>query len=428
MKDITITTKSNYLAKVVELKGLQKHPGADRLQVVSIDFQNVITGPDAKDGDICVFFPLECTINKKFLSETNSYRHKEMNVNTLEAGFFEDNGRVKAMKLRGEKSMGYVVPVEKVEEFAGIKISQYVGEEFDTVNGIILCEKYVVYTRQSGENKLKGKKPRISRIVDGQVHLHVDTEQLRKNAFKISPEDEISVSYKVHGTSWWVSNVLGKKKLNIFEKCLRAIGINIQQTEYDHFYGSRKVVKNEYETQFTNDFYDGDLWGDIKEEVKDKVPVGFTLYGEAIGYTKGGKAIQSHYDYGCTQGEHKLQVYRITFTNADGLVIDLSTTQMQQFCDRSGLTFVHVYFKGKAKEMWPELSVEDHWHEEWLKKLESAYTEKDCFMCKNIVPEEGIVIKKESMFGFESYKLKSFRFLQLETELLDEGVLDIESI
>ncbi len=48
-------------------------------------------------------------------------------------------------------------------------------------------------------------------------------------------------------------------------------------------------------------------------------------------------------------------------------------------------------------------------------------------MCAAQVPEEGIVLRKETLFAFESYKLKSFRFLERETKLLDAGTEDLES-
>ena len=48
-------------------------------------------------------------------------------------------------------------------------------------------------------------------------------------------------------------------------------------------------------------------------------------------------------------------------------------------------------------------------------------------MCNNKVPEEGIVVRKESLFSCDSYKLKSFRFLEFETKQLDKGESDIES-
>lgn len=432
MLKISENANSNYLAKVVQLHGIEKHPNADRLKVVKIDFQNVITGPEAQDGDICIFFPVECQISHEFLSHTNAFKNNELNRDKSQTGFFEEKGRVKALKLRGEKSMGYIVPISAFKGLLNDPVAEFadhIGEEFDTINDNLLCKKYEVKQKQYSAKEKNGKKPRISRLVEGQVHLHVDTENLRKEAYKIKPEDHIDITYKVHGTSFWVSNVMTKRKLGIFDKLLKKCGVKIEDTEYDYVYGSRRVVKNEYETQGTQDYYDGDLWGEIKNELKDRIPKGFTLYGEALGYTKSGSYIQVDYDYGCCVGEKRIQIYRITFTNADGIVFNLSNEQCKEFCKCAGLEFVHEFYSGPAKDLLGTETqpVENHWHAEFIKYLEAQYNEKDCFMCKHKVPEEGIVVRKESLFQFEAYKLKSFAFLQYETELLDTGKEDMES-
>jgi len=166
------------------------------------------------------------------------------------------------------------------------------------------------------------------------------------------------------------------------------------------------------------------LWETIKNEIKDLIPKGFTIYGEALGYTEGGKWIQKDYDYGCEQGKHRLQIYRITFTNADGQVFNLSSKQTKEFCDNVGWEYVNTMYVGRAGDLIPR---SENWHESLMFCLRSYYTEKDCFMCKNKVPEEGIVLRKEGLFQFESYKLKSERFLLHETEMLDAGEEDIES-
>jgi len=427
MISISKEANKNYLAKIVELKNLKKHENADRLQVATVDFQNVITGLDAKDGDLYVFFPLESQINKEFLAYTNSFRHSELNVDKEKVGFFEDKGRVKAMKLRGEKSMGYIVPIQEVENWLGCNLKEYVGQEFDTIGDILMVKKYIVKIKQEQGQGRKGKKPRISRLVEGQVRLHVETENLRKNAFKIKPEDNITITYKTHGTSWWASNLLVKKKLNIFLKLFRFIGLPIIDTEYDFIYGSRKVVKNEFETQDKKDYYGVDLWGEIKDELKEFIPKGYTLYGECLGFTKEGRAIQGQYDYGCKEGEKRIQIYRITFTNEDGLANDLSSRQIKEYCDRFGLEYVHIFYQGLAKDLYKDIKVEEHWSTEFILRLEKDYNDKDCFMCNNKLPEEGIVLRKESLFEFEVYKLKSFSFLEYETKQLDNGQEDMES-
>lgn len=92
----------NYLAKVVQLKNLRKHPNADRLQVTTIDGNNVITGLDAQEGNLYVYFPLECSINRDYISFTNSFRDSQLNQNKEAKGFFEEKGRVRAINLRGK--------------------------------------------------------------------------------------------------------------------------------------------------------------------------------------------------------------------------------------------------------------------------------------------------------------------------------------
>lgn len=431
MLTISKEANLNYLAKIVKIKDLHKHPNADRLQVTIIDFQEVIVGMDIKIGDVMVFFPLESQISAEFLSHTNSYRHSNLNkiVNDEKCGFFEDNGRVRAVRLRGQKSMGVLFPVSVLFEWANKDFNEddLIETEFDTINGIKLLQKYFIPTKYNSNSNL-GKKPRISRLVDGQVHLHVDTENLLRNVNRINPGDYISITYKVHGTSFWASNVLVKKRLRLYEKLLKAIGVNINETEYDYVYGSRKVVKNEYETSDKKHFYEYDLWGDIKEEIKDKIPKGYTLYGECLGYTKGGGEIQKGYDYGCNIGEKRIMIYRITITNEDGYVYNLSTIETKEFCERYDLEYVPLFYYGKAKNLFEiELDDTDKWRQVFIDRLKECYTEKDCYICNNKVPEEGIVLRIESYINFESYKLKSFSFLERETKLLDEEVIDMES-
>ena len=73
----------------------------------------------------------------------------------------------------------------------------------------------------------------------------------------------------------------------------------------------------------------------------------------------------------------------------------------------------------------PENFPDQKWEEEFLNELKSKYNEKDCYICKNKVPEEGCVVRIEGN-EFEAYKQKSTRFYELETKMLDKGEVDIE--
>lgn len=414
----------NYLAKIIVIEQLRKHENADSLMIATVDFQDVIVSDKTQIGKPYIYFPIESAINVDFLAHTNSFRDTTLNNDPQVKGFFEKTGRVRAVKLRGIPSMGYLVPLSDMEDFVGASLYEYIGEEFDTIDDILIVKKYIVHTREAREPK-EGKKPRISRLVPGQVKLHVDTEQLRKNMFLIHQEDIISISDKTHGTSFWVSHVLVKKKIFFWDRLLARWYPQIL-IDYDYVYGSRRVVKNEYETAEKDHFYEYDLWSDIKEQLIG-IPPGYTVYGEALGYTKTGAMIQEAYDYGCKPGEMKLEVYRVTNTGPDGTTIDLNPNQIVDFCRKFALTPVTYLYYGRARDLYPNIATTEHWHENFLKNLELDYTEKDCQKCKNKVPAEGVVLRKETLFGFEAYKLKSFRFLEWETKMLDSGKSDLES-
>ena len=78
----------------------------------------------------------------------------------------------------------------------------------------------------------------------------------------------------------------------------------------------------------------GDVWGEVAAEVQDRIPKGFTIYGEIVGYTKDGSAIQKGYHYGCRPSTHRFLVYRVTFTSVDGHQIELGWPQKQEFCKK----------------------------------------------------------------------------------------------
>jgi hypothetical protein len=409
MLSISKNANVNYLAKVVKLKTLRKHSNADRLQIAVVDFQTVITDLSAKIDDVYVYFPIECEINKDFLSFINGFRDKELNKDPEQAGFFESNCRVKAMKLRGEKSMGFILPVHKLSEFAGCSITD-VDKEFDSINGIQICKKYVPKIKrtpgQPGSGKHQ-KKLRRSRIIEELIKLHVDTENLRKNIHKLDPNDEISISYKMHGTSWWVTHTKVLRKLKLYEKLLKKFGVKIDEIEDDYIYGSRNVIKNMYEEDSGNHFYKVNLWEEIKNELIGKIPHGFTVYGEAVGFTSNNESIQKGYDYGCKPGEKKIFIYRVTFTNDKGYQFNLSTRAVIDFCNQYGMLHVPYFYIGKVKDLFPDIPTDTHWHENVMKLLEERFEiEKDCHICNNKVPKEGIVIRKENQFNFDVYKLK----------------------
>ena len=434
MIEISKNANENYLAKIIRVRELVPIEGANNIQTTSVDFQEVVISNDVSQGDIMVYFPIEFAINLDYLNYTNSFSDIKMNKdeNAL-PGFFGKKGRVKAVRLMKGKvrSMGYLVPIADIKSFFGeFDHDEYINMFFDTINGVLIGKKYVVPSKTEGNGNKQGKKPKVSRLIDGQTHFHIKTPNFRHNVININPMDEITITRKTHGTSFWVSNVLVKRKLSFVEKVLVKLGVNISDTEYDYVYGSRRVVKNDNldDPKKHDHFYKSDIWGEIKEELKEHIPKGFTLYGEALGFTKTGEAIQKGFDYGCAVGYHKEEIYRITQTTADGFVTELSSNEIIEFCNKSGLTPSKELFKGRGMWQRPEVDINlPNWSTLFIESLEKEYLEKDAWDCRPTVPDEGIVIRVEGLFSYEVYKLKSFRFLEHEGHVLDKGESDLES-
>jgi hypothetical protein len=443
MKNILTTTSDNpnYLAKVIKVKDLRKHSNADRLQCMTIDGNNIITDLSAQEGSLYIYFPIESSINKDFISYTNSFQEKELNKDQTVKGMFNKHARVRAISLRGERSEGFMIPTKKIEDWlesTGQKVEiteEYLDTYFDTIDGVVLCQKYVnenalrqKQLQEEREKRRLGKKvKRTSKLVDGQFRLAEDTLHLKKLVEKIDPEDYITIAYKMHGTNFSCGRVLCKKPLKWYEKALKTIGVNVIDTQYDLVFASRRVIKNSYADQQTQNFYSEDIWQRASEIVKDKLKDGISIHAEIVGHLSTGAEIQRGYDYGCSPQDFDVYVYRMFYTNPSGDVFEFTTPQIQKYCQKVGLKVVPIFYYGKAKDCYPELETIEHWHRNFLDKLILDYTEKDCYMCKNKVPEEGICLVKNDEY-FSAFKLKSFRFLQRETEELDKGEVNIEDV
>ena len=467
MSKLTIskTANPNYLAKVFQLTNLDPVPNADRLLVTEVDFQPVLTNKDAVLNDWYVYFPTESKILDTLLKHTNSYRDASLNSDPLkDVGYFDKNGRVKTVKMRGNYSSGFILPLTKLESFVRNDIEKK-EVYFDTVNDLVIVSKYIKPFEKkeqvTGLSKSDKKASKIS-VIPGQFQFHNDTENLRRNSYKIKPDTMIDVTYKYHGTSAIVGNVLYKKKPTWWQKLLKLD----PKPYYDYIWSSRKVIKTKSEVP---GYYSQDIWTILKEEIKEKIPKGFVVYGEIVGYLPDGGSIQGKYDYGLRPGTHAFYIYRITSVNEDGYAVELSTDDVIEFSKKIGLPYIDKFYSGKAADLYRELanlgtaeekqfynsvlsdcysygaginSVSPEYKEEalenykesldtfqqnFVKLLELNYNEKNCYICKNKVPEEGIVIRLSGKLDkFEALKLKSFKFLEKESKDADEEISNIE--
>lgn len=456
---------SNYAAVVVNISTLVELAGCDNVQAAIILGNQVIVGKDIKVGDIGLYFPLECQLSERYLSVNNLYRKAELNKDNTKKGYFEENGRIRCVKFRGHKSEGLFMPMDSINFCTTDHEEFTLGTEFDEINGTEICRKYIINVQRTpgapGSKQQRKTKKTMSKLIDGQFRFHDDTSMLYKNLHRISPDSLISITYKLHGTSGISSYVLCKKKTSISSDTILWIGnymiapiVNFlggdvkftsDNTGYDYLYSSRKVIKNEELNPNAQHFYGVDIWGIADQHLRPFLQKGMTFYYEIVGYLPTGAMIQKDYDYGYKQpipmnsdpsslvykeGEHYgIYLYRITYTNVDGKVFEFSAKQVQDFCKSKGLKAVpELYYGAPLNFMWLYGDMQEHDLEnmdDFLKATKKEFNEKDCFMCKNKVPEEGCVVRIEGL-DFEAYKQKSNAFYALETKLLDKGETNLE--
>jgi hypothetical protein len=430
----------NYLASIVKLTNVRLHSNANKLQCVALFGNNVVTGLTAKDGDLYCYFPLECAISGDFLKFTNSFREPTLNADGKTKGFFENHFRVKAIKLRGEKSEGYIVPVSELENYAKeilnktIKITEkHVGTDFDMFFDTSFCTKYIPKgIRIQGESSKKTRgnvKKYQSKLVEGQFAFHQDTSHLKREMFKIAPDDYISVTEKIHGCNFIVSNVLVKKKYTIKDRIAKFFGVDVRDVEYGMLYSSRSVIKNHVmdDGKENKHFYDSDVWKIVADKIFPSLNCGISVVGEIVGFTPSGSPIQRGYDYGCSPGNLDFWIFKVTYTSPSGQVYNFNHRETVAFCNKFGFKMPETHYYGKAKDHFPELNVSEHWHDSFLTKMIETYLEKKCKLCQNDVWAEGVVLRNDTPFEWDALKLKSFNFLEGESKQLDSGEVDIET-
>ena len=437
----------NYLAKVIDITNFLPHPNAERMKIAQVGGYKVCVGIDEPIGRY-VYFPVNSEINPNLLSYCNLYRHTEKNTNTEKAGFFNDNGRVTAIKLRGFPSEGFLLPFEQLENFIAdtlnLKLSDIENNtDFDiAVEGnkeFWICKKYIVVHQtaqgQPNSNKRQKKVARFNKVIDTQFHYHYDTVRVQNDKWAIAPDDIISVTEKVHGTSGISAYVLCKEKPSLINKIKGWFGnTNIK---YDYLYSSRSVIKNATETTNPGGYYSCDIWAEADKIIRPHLQKGMTIYYEIVGFLPTGKYIQKNYDYGCippeagepfTHEKHfKVRVYRITMVNVDGYIHEFSAKEVQEWCKANDLTPVTEYYYGYAKDLY-NIPVDDNWTDAFWDTMandKNFYMERNSPSCSNKVPHEGLVIKKEDMRS-RAWKLKCFAFLNGEQKELDAGEENIE--
>lgn len=424
-----IESDSNYVATIVKLPELKKVEGLDNLMVATVFGYNCLVSKDSNPNELYVFFPAECVLSEKFLSWNNLYRKSDMNCEKDKKWFFDESGRVKAVKFKGIVSSWFLIPVKSLQ-IIGKYLELKEWDSFHEMDWEKVCWKYrrpVAPERLTKSQRISKRLEKFDIVIPNQFRFHADTPQFLRFLSDFKEGDRVVITEKLHGTSAVFSNVLTRKRLGLVSKIAKRLWIPVEDKEYRHLYSSRTVIKNDDIDDERNKwgwywltgrsswgYYWEDLWGIHAKLLEWKIEKGITLYGEIVGYTPSGGFIQKGYHYGCKPWESKFYVYRITYTTPDGIVIEFTDSQIRQYCNLRSIEVV------------PLLQTKTYYNEDELLN-EIGDIEVMCPLNDEKVPREGVVIRRDGQETYSAYKLKSQLFLTWETKQLDEGWEDLES-
>lgn len=408
---------ANNEAIVLIIGDIQPIEGADRIVSAGVFLKGtkltqVIIGKGRfKEGDLAVYFDSNLCLSDAVIK-----------LDPKLTTYLSKGNRVKCITLKNTVSNGLVLPVEMFRPLVFMPSLLVEGFSFTELGVIKICWKYVAPVRQpTVSTKTKGRRKVVtSRVIPEMFKFHTDTQQLLRNAHVIKPDTVISISRKIHGTSFVVAHTAVVRKLSFIDRIAQKLGVHVVNTEYDYLYSSRNVVKND---KMDGGFYDTDVWTHVgKKHFEDKLHQGETVYGEAYGYLPSGGMIQKPFDYGCAEGETKIAVYRITLTSADGTVSEYDWMAMKERCAELGVPMVEEFYYGEARSLFnfPE---DENWNYSFIKALKDLYLEQDCPYCVNKCPDEGVVIKISGLY-INAFKLKSERFLLKESKLKEDEAFD----
>lgn len=411
-----------YCGYVTKLKNVRKHPNADRLVLADVFDSTVVVGQNSKDGDIVIYFPTDGQLSKEYCEYNNLVRKKDENGNNI-GGFLDpDKRNIKAIKLRGERSDGLVMPLESLDYISKhLKDTLVVGDQITILDGQEICKKYIPRTkvRATGNTPTKRQKRKANEFPLFEEHR--DTEQLDYNVDNFKAGELITLTLKMHGTSGRTAFLpsAGKNKIEHF--------IFKLFPRYRYVTGTRRVVLQQFET----DGYYGDNAFRAKYHrlLEGKLKKGETIYYEIVGWVNDTTPIMAQgnnkkvndkeftkiygetttFSYGCKQGENQIYVYRMTMTTPDGEVVEYPWSLVKRRCEEMGIN--HVM----------ELDRFIYTTKEDLYERVNKWLDIPDPIGKTHVAE-GVVARLEDKSIFTAFKKKGFYFKVLEGLIKDEAI------
>lgn len=406
-----------YNALVTKINNVRKDENSDRLYLADCFGEGVIVGPDLNTGDLVVYFPTDGQIERWFGNQFNLFRKNE--DGTPQGGYLENNGHVRAIKLRGNQSSGIIISYSKIIEKFG-DLGWKDGDKVSEINGKSFCCKYIPNQRTfttGVKTSYKGRK--AEGIVYPEFDMHIDTAQLAYNLNAFKPGDIVNLSLKMHGTSSRHMKTYAELPNNWFRRLFHLK----KKKKSVYVCGTRRCIV----TDNNSGYYGNDAFRLIHhKEIEPYVENGMEVFGEIVGYfgpnetdtimpigdnsKLNDKAFikqfgkKTIFSYGCKPGESKLYVYRITSNNGEH---EYTPDEIIAWCKKAGVNHVPYI------ETFTFTTTED------LLNRVNRYLEDIVDPIGKTHIKEGVVVRILNRPKFTALKSKTYEFRVLEGIIKD---------
>ena len=441
----------SYTGFITRVKNIRPAENADKLNLCDVFGNTVVVDKSVNENDLYVYFPCDGQLSLDFCLNNNLLR--KLPDGTPGTGYMDpDKRNVVAIKLRGNKSDGLVLPLSCLDYCFedGAAAHLKIGDTIDVVNGHDICTKYIPRRSKQVGRPTDGNRTRKKRVPIAPLFVeHADTEQLAYNLGAFKSGDEVEITLKMHGTSQRTGYlpVLSGFHRTIWDKLFRREGKPIYT--YDLITGTRRTIINGED----GGFYGSNAFRMPHAELfRGKLWKGETVYYEVVGFTDTGTPIMAECDnkklndkdfvkqygqtttfsYGChpngwndkdsgrNEPQSDIYVYRMTMTNEDGNIVEYTPDFMRYRCEQMGVKTVPVFWRGIIPEN--PASVDDSTIEpgEWIKNVAERFYDGPDPIGKTHV-REGVVIRITNKPKFCAYKHKNWYFKALE------GIVKVEA-
>lgn len=309
---------STLKVEVVNIDHVEKHPNADRLDLVTIKgWQCVSARGRFKPGDGGVYFPIDSILPEKI----------EVILFPPDSKVKLEKHRIRTIKLRGAISQGLLCTLDELKSELG-RSSYPIGYDLTAKLGVTKYEPPVHMTPQSRANQVSRKQ------VNPHFDKYTDIENFKNYPELFQPNDHVVVLEKIHGTNFragWVPF----HPSTWWQKTLKFLRLAPQ---WEFVYGSHNV---QLQNKFVYNGWHSDAGNVYSEAVKkyrlkEKTPLGMVVYGEIYG-----DGIQKNYTYGLPEGSRRLVIFDLKCGDQY-----LDHAAVVEFCRKAGYDHAPIEYEG----------------------------------------------------------------------------------